>query len=114
MVGVLSCNRLPGTIKEFRGYLDSRCPNTWRRGFRLRCSVWPTSPYVVIPVPFSNDLHYNSIDGNETGERLEALEAEGLKYRNLIQGCRVFSRECPKREVEFEIKIRFAKEEKNG
>jgi hypothetical protein len=109
IVGVLSCNRLPGTIAEFRVYLSSRCPNTAGRGFRLRCAVWPTSPYVVVPVQFSGDLHFSNMGGEEAGGNSETSEGEAVKYRNLIQGCRVFARECQRREVEFEIKIVFAK-----
>jgi hypothetical protein len=68
----------------------------------------------VVPVQFSDDLHFNTIRVNEDGEMLESLEVEPGKYRRLIQGCRVFSRECPRREVEFEIKIVFSKEEGTG
>ena len=114
IVRVLSCNRLPGTIAEFREYLSSRCPNTAGRGFRLRCAVWPTSPYVIVPLQFSRDLHFSSMGRDEADRDSETLEEEAVKYRNLIQGCRVFARECPRKEVEFEIKIVFAKEKRTG
>jgi hypothetical protein len=31
-------------------------------------------------------------------------------YRYLIDGCKDFARSCPRREVEFEIKISFSKD----
>lgn len=106
VIAKLSCRRLPSTIAEFRDFVNSRCPNTEGRGFRLRCCVWPTSPYAVVPVQFSEDLHFSTSHSDEIGE---ISELENAKYRNLVNGCRQFATNCPRREVEFEIKILFSK-----
>lgn len=102
----LSCRRLPSTLVSFREFLNSRCPNIEGRAFQLRCSAWPTSPYSVVPVRFSNDLLFGTGLEDRTSE---TAEMENAAYRNLINGCRQFATECPRREVEFEIKILFKK-----
>jgi hypothetical protein len=106
IIAKLSCRRLPSTIAGFRDFLNSRCPNTDSRAFQLRCSVWPTSPYGIVPVRFSNDLRFSTSRADET----ELLEVENARYQNLIKGCREFATNCPRSQVEFEIKILFAKE----
>ena len=114
IIRVLSCNRLPNTIADFREYLNSRCANTAGRGFRLRSAVWQTSPYVFIAVQFANDLHFSIVEGDDDTRKPEALEEEAVRYWSLVQGCRNFARERHGREVEFEIRIVFAKKERTS
>ena len=69
----------------------------------LRCSVWPESPYGIVPAKFSNDLPFGRGRG-------QVEEMENARYQRLTSGCRGFATQCPGREVDFEIKIGFVKD----
>jgi hypothetical protein len=103
----LSSRRLPSTSRDFRGFINSHCPNAEGRVFQLRCSVWPTSPYSLVPIRFSDDLQFSA---NLEEEASETAQVENARYWNLISSCRQFAMECGRREVEFEVKVLFRKE----
>lgn len=68
------------------------------------------SPYAVIPTKFATDISFRSIQEAGDGVSPESSELETAHYKNLLTGCREFARTCPKRLVEFEIKISYFKE----
>jgi hypothetical protein len=63
-----------------------------------------------VPIKFATDVSFRSIQEADDGVRPEHSEFEIANYQSLLIGCREFARTCPKRSVEFEIKISFFKE----
>jgi hypothetical protein len=110
MSAALTCTQLPGTAAGFCEYLDNLCPKFRGSCFRLESRVWPMSPYAIIPNKFATDISFRSIPEAGNGGSSESSEIRTRQYQSLLNGCREFARSCPKRLVEFEIKIFFFKE----
>ena len=68
------------------------------------------SPYAIMPDKFATDIIFRSIQAGD-GVSPESSELDTARYQSLLTGCREFARTCPKRLVEFEIKISYLNED---
>jgi hypothetical protein len=101
--------QLPQTLLGFREYLAQLCPSSRDKAFRLKCRVWPMSPYGIFPIKFSDNLWFKGRTGPRENEGSAGGERDDAQYRGLMKLCHDFARSRPQVTVEFEVKIGFGK-----